>query len=308
MKNIVCLCPNPCTDKYMYIDELAVSAEHKANALRSDIGGKGVNVASDIISNKRPCTLLLLAPEENSEKFKKELSYRGVKYVCVQSHGTLRENITLVENSGRETRISEAGTEPTAAEAKAYCDAIRAESGIIILSGSVQQSLKEPLFGVLAELSHSGNDIILDSKSVTKNEIKQIKPLMVKPNKEEAEAFCGFAISDTRTALDAAAQYACAGAKNVLVTLGKDGSLLYAEDGSAYIFEGAKTEVRSTVGAGDAAVAGYACAYAEQKSAEECLALSAAFSVAAVTTEGTLPPSFEKTECAKKLVFVKRLK
>jgi 1-phosphofructokinase len=47
------------------------------------------------------------------------------------------------------------------------------------------------------------------------------------------------------------------GARNVLVSMGKDGAVLLSEDGTIYSADGLKGNVVSTVGAGDSMVAGF---------------------------------------------------
>ena len=64
----------------------------------------------------------------------------------------------------------------------------------------------------------------------------------------------------------------------------------------------------STVGAGDAMVAGLALAWDQKLAAEETIRLCMAVSAGAVTTIGTKPPSKELVEELKKQVVIAYLK
>ena len=66
------------------------------------------------------------------------------------------------------------------------------------------------------------------------------------------------------------------GAKNVLVSRGKDGALLVTEDNKVYLSNVPKGNVINSVGAGDSMVAGFVCGYLNTNSYEEALKLGAA--------------------------------
>jgi 1-phosphofructokinase len=72
-----------------------------------------------------------------------------------------------------------------------------------------------------------------------------------------------------------------------MISMGGDGALLVCEEG-IFIAAPPKVEVKSTIGAGDSSIAGFAaCPVA---SAEQRLQWAVAYGTAACMAEGTLPP------------------
>lgn len=59
------------------------------------------------------------------------------------------------------------------------------------------------------------------------------------------------------------------GAKNVLVSMGKDGAILVAEDGSITYSPVPKGKLVNSIGAGDSMVAGFLTGYIETNSYEK---------------------------------------
>ena len=91
-------------------------------------------------------------------------------------------------------------------------------------------------------------------------------PTVVKPNREELAEAVGAPLRSVGEAVEAAQVLRAKGARDVLVSLGSDGALLVSEhgvvSGDAHV-----AEPRSTVGAGDALLAGYLAAGADGPSA-----------------------------------------
>ena len=91
------------------------------------------------------------------------------------------------------------------------------------------------------------------------------------------------------------------GARNVLVTMGEDGSLLVggAVGGGAVVQEPSfpVDHVIDATGAGDAYRAAFAVAFAEGRPARECMTFAAAAGALAVTKRGAVPSLPSRSEC-----------
>ena len=66
------------------------------------------------------------------------------------------------------------------------------------------------------------------------------------------------------------------GARNVLISMAKDGSILVTEEGQVYKMGVAKGTVKNSVGAGDSMVAGFVAGYLEKKDYQYALKLGTA--------------------------------
>ena len=114
------------------------------------------------------------------------------------------------------------------------------------------------------------------------------EPDLVKPNREELEELSGRPLPDHAALTDAAADLARAGVGTVIVSLGADGAL-FTRDGDAAFAAAPPVRVASTVGAGDAMVAGTIAGILRALGLAETAALATAFSAVAITPDR--PPS-----------------
>jgi 1-phosphofructokinase len=109
---------------------------------------------------------------------------------------------------------------------------------------------------------------------------------LIKPNREELAAAVGASLTSIGDVVAAAEQLRARGAGAVLASLGSDGAVLV--DGSGAVRCTADpVEPRSTVGAGDALLAGFLAAGAE---GEEAVAEAVAWGRAAVGLPGSRMP------------------
>ena len=95
---------------------------------------------------------------------------------------------------------------------------------------------------------------------------------------------------DPSIAADVARTVADRTGGSILTTLGGSGALLTTPDGTWYA-EAPRITVRSTVGAGDASLAGYLIAHQRGASPEELLRSAVAHGSAAASLPGTTPPT-----------------
>lgn len=108
------------------------------------------------------------------------------------------------------------------------------------------------------------------------------------PNESEATLLTGCEVADEASARSAAAKLQTLGARNVIVTLGGQGSLLATSE-SAVMIPCPKVEVRDTTAAGDAFNGGLAYALGLGKTLEESVAWATRVGSLAVTKLGAQP-------------------
>ena len=145
---------------------------------------------------------------------------------------------------------------------------------------------------------------MIDSKSLSLDSLSALRPLLIKPNEEEAEKTLGVSIDSIAAAANAAKALREKGIENVLLSLGGEGAILASASGT-YHATAPKISVRSTIGAGDSTIAGFLSALAEGLGSEETLARAVAFGSAACEREGTAPPLPEDVRRLEKNIVVK---
>jgi 1-phosphofructokinase len=135
-------------------------------------------------------------------------------------------------------------------------------------------------------LHQSGARIAIDTSGPAMAAALAAGPDLVKPNREELAEATGRPITTIGEAIAAAQELRKAGARTVVASLGPDGAVL-VDDTGAYHGEAPVAEPRSTVGAGDAALAGF---IAGGGTGPAALAEGLAYGAAATGLEGSRMP------------------
>jgi 1-phosphofructokinase len=119
------------------------------------------------------------------------------------------------------------------------------------------------------------------------------KPDWIKPNIVEAEELTNRSFSDKTLWAENLAGLVAAGPKNVLLTAGEEGAVFVNTNG-AWLAVPPPIVVSSTVGAGDAALAGAIYAWQRGLAPEEIAHWAVAAGAAAVIQEGTKMPTIDQ--------------
>jgi 1-phosphofructokinase len=131
------------------------------------------------------------------------------------------------------------------------------------------------------------------------HQLDRAAPDLIKPNAEELAGLAGVtaqslesavARGDTGPVVTAAQHLIDRGVGAVLTTLGAAGAVLVTADG-AWLATPPPITPRSTVGAGDSALAGYVRADIGGAGAAQCLAMAVAYGSGAAALPGTALPS-----------------
>lgn len=293
--NIITLTPNPAFDLHCYADEFKPYHETVFEITARDAGGKGINVSRALTENGVKNTAACIVGRENGGEFLQMLKKEGLGLASVFVDGRIRENITLHEKAKPETRISFPGFSCTLAalsELRAAVGEI-GEKTVCVFAGSAPAGItEEALVAFLLGLKEEGASLVIDSRSVSLSSLISLHPMLIKPNKEEAERALGISIKTLQDAAEAARGLQKKGIENVLLSLGGEGAIL-ATDRGVYHAAAPKVRVLSTIGAGDSTIAGFLSALSDGLSPTACLARAVAYGSAACEREGTAPPRGE---------------
>lgn len=177
------------------------------------------------------------------------------------------------------------------------------QGDIVVFAGSLPENMHvQDYIELMLAAKNAGARVVVDSDRLTVADYERVRPWLIKPNIHELQHIVGKPLAD-RTALDdAVATLRKAGVENVLLTLGGDGMLLYSEEGVIHA-AAPRVEVKSTVGAGDSALAGFIVAIEKGKDIADCVRLACACGTACAMQDGTgvataktAEPLFEKIE------------
>ncbi|MFC4125269.1 1-phosphofructokinase family hexose kinase [Nocardia rhizosphaerae] len=301
---IVTLTANPSVDRTVTLTEpLRRGQVHRASGVTSHPGGKGVNVARVVAAGGSP-TLAVL-PGAEDDPVVGGLRAARIEYRSVPVPGTPRTNLTIAETDGTTTKINEPGRPLTGrdlTELTALLVELAAEASWIVLSGSLPPGAPvdwyAQLVATLVPLGAAANGerrtrIAVDTSDAPLlalfAESDSAAPDLIKPNSDELAQLTGsdpVTLAEPGAAAAAAATLLDRGVGAVLATLGAAGAVLVtAED--AWFAAAPPIVPRSTVGAGDSALAGYLLADLAGAAPADRLRTAVAYGSAATALPGT---------------------
>jgi len=188
----------------------------------------------------------------------------------MKSSFVLIDDVTRVNmklnNDGVETEINGLGPVVTEIEMKQLLDFIQELStqDILVIGGSPTLGAASSYIELVKLCNQRNIEFIIDTNQTSLVETLSYKPLLIKPNLKELCDVFYVEIQTEEDVIKYARKLLQKGAQNVLVSLGKDGSIFVNND-VVYKATPIIGNVQNTVGAGDSMVAGFIKAYVEKK-------------------------------------------
>jgi 1-phosphofructokinase family hexose kinase len=244
-------------------------------------GGKAANVALAARALGSTVRFIGFLGGPTGDAVEKGLCEQGIEVDAIATVAATRINLELIDDRGV-TEVLEPGTAPTAQELGQLlgrCErAFQAcERGTVVaFSGSLPSGTATFLYVRLIELAKACDlRIILDTSGAWLERSLVAKPDFVKPNREEAAAVLKRPIETPGDAKGAVRELMARGAGAAIVSLGSAG-LVGSAGERAFLVTPPKLMTRSSVGCGDATVAGLAVALERNYEKPEQLAFAAA--------------------------------
>ena len=148
---------------------------------------------------------------------------------------------------------------------------------ILVLAGSIPNTLPSDIYEkIMEKLENKGIQIVVDATKDLLVNVLKYHPFLIKPNNHELGDIFGKVLKTDDEILFCAKELQKKGAKNVLVSLAKDGALLVTNEGEMYRIGVPKGDVKNSVGAGDSMVAGFIAGYLEKEDYEYALKMGTA--------------------------------
>ena len=269
---------NPALDYLMYVSELQSSDINRTEKEQLFYGGKGINVSVILtrlgVKNKALGFLAGFSGHQLEDMLNADNIESDFVYL---KSGYTRINVKI--KSDREIDINACGPEISKDDIKALFEKLEKlkEGDCLVLAGSIPKTLPDNIYEkILDKLSGKGINFVVDATGNLLKNVLKYKPFMIKPNHHEL----GEIFSTEIKTLDDIKKYGKMlqdmGARNVLVSRGKDGAALLDENGNIHTMGNVPGKIISSVGCGDSMVAGFIAGYSKTKDYAYALKLGSA--------------------------------
>ena len=302
---------NPALDKTVEIPGMALDTVNRVTSMRTDPGGKGINVSKVIAKlGGESCAVGILGGESGRtllaalERERLRTHFRFVE-------GQTRTNLKIIDRAlHTNTDINEPGLTVSPADLDALLRDLLGmvrEGDIVVLAGSLPQGAPQDTYRVwTAACREKGARVCLDADGVLLAEGLKAAPYLIKPNEDELSRLVGHRLTDTDELIAEGRRLLKGGVTRVVISLGERGAL-YLRRNEVLYAEGLSVPVGSTVGAGDSVVAALAYADSLGMSDEDAVRLSTATGAANVMCSGTQPAEREAVEKLLPQVKIRRI-
>lgn len=303
---------NPALDKTVEIPGMALDTVNRITEMRTDPGGKGINVSKVIAKlGGESCAVGILGGG-SGKMLEKLLENENFTTRFRFVEGQTRTNLKIIDRERHtNTDINEPGLTVTDADLDALLRELLAElrpGDIVVLAGSLPKGAPQDTYrSWTAACKKAGARVFLDADGALLAEGIKAAPYLIKPNDGELSRLAGKKLETLEELTAEGRKLLERGIERVVISLGGRGAL-YLRKGSTIYAEGLRVPVGSTVGAGDSVVAALAYAEAQGLSEEEAVRLSTAAGAANVMCSGTQAAEREAVEALLPKVRFTRLR
>ena len=297
---IITVTPNAAIDKTLTVPNFQTGFRHRASDSLTLPGGKGVNVARALKNLGQPVVVTGLVGGRAGQQIVEGLTRENILNDVVRIAGESRTSTVVVDpTTMSQTEVIEYGPVVTPAELDDLLDKIEylaKGASVLVLAGSLPRKVPEAFYATaMQRLRRYRCYLVLDSYGEPLHRGVRARPHLVTPNVREAEDLVGHEFHDQQDIVDATAAICELGARNVIVKTTHGCIARFTRGRRSDVFRATIEELEalvSTVGSGDAFLAGFLDARMSRRELPDCL--RAALAAGAANTQqfgaGVLDP------------------
>ncbi|MBR1913524.1 MAG: 1-phosphofructokinase [Lachnospiraceae bacterium] len=280
---------NPALDYVVHLEEpIEHGTMNRSTKEEFYYGGKGINV-STVLTNLGIDTVAMgFVAGFTGAAIVHGLSHKGIRTdFIILRQGISRINVKI--RNGEETDINTAGPRLSNDDVKAFMKKLDdlTEGDYIVLSGSIPPNMHDVIYErICRRVADKNIQVVVDADGNLLTNTLQFHPFLIKPNKAELESLFGTKIKNDKDVEKYARKLQEQGARNVLVSMGEEGSMLVPEEGKVIRVGVPEGKVINTVGAGDSMVAGFLAGYMKNGDMQKAMNLATAAGAATAYSEG----------------------
>ena len=289
---IITVTVNPAVDLTVTLDEFVPGDANRIISSRTDPGGKGVNVSRVLLELGCESLAMGFVSGARGRFIEQTLQEQGIYTDFLHTPGQTRTNVTIIDRKhNTATTLNEPGPTTDPHHVHSLLQRLRKQlspGDWLIIGGSVPPGVDPGLYAEIIRLAKDrGARCIVDADGQPLLRAMAERPFLVKPNRTEVERILGRISRHDEPLQEAAEQIHAVGVEVVVLSQGAQGAVVVSSEGAFRVYPPAVPAI-STVGTGDAMVAGLVQVLSQGGSLEEALRLGAAAGAAAALTPGTL--------------------
>lgn len=284
---------NPSLDYVVNVEDFKLGMINRTVSERMSAGGKGINVSIVLHNLGIESVALGFVAGFTGKEIEKEVKSYGCKsdFIYIEE-GNSRINIKLKSNE--ESEINGQGpiiSKNALDQLFSQLDLLKDED-ILVLAGSIPNTLPADIYEkILKKLKNKKVKVVVDATKELLCNVLKYHPFLIKPNYHELGEIFGVVLNSKEQIILYARKLQELGARNILVSMDKDGAILLSEEDKVYYLKSPEGQVLDSVGAGDSMVAGFLTGYLETGNLIESLKMgiatgsASAFSIYLATKE-----------------------
>lgn len=254
---------NPALDYVMKLKALRTDDINRTDGEEIYYGGKGINVSVILTQLGIPNTALGFLGGFTGKKLEEMLKNDNIS--CdfnYLKNGDTRINVKI--KADKEIDLNACGPEITKEDMQSF---LRKLDGIksgdyLILAGSIPNTLPDDIYEQILERVGDRNiNCVVDATGDLLKNVLKYRPFLIKPNHHELGDLFSVQIKSDDDIVKYSKKLQEMGARNVLVSMAKDGAMLTDENGNVHKIGNAKGKLINSVGCGDSMVAGFTAGY-----------------------------------------------
>jgi 1-phosphofructokinase family hexose kinase len=275
---IITVTLNAALDKSLEVPNFTPGRRHRTVDQTTMPGGKGVNIARAIKRLGQPVIATGLAGGATGNRILEALGDEAILNAFVRIREESRTNTAVLDpTNGQQTEINERGPSVSLQELELFREKLlylAKGASICVFAGSLPRGIDADVYaGMIREVRRLGVTTMIDTEGDPLRLAVRAEPDVVSPNELEAEELVGHEFNDADDRAQAVAEMTRLGAGEAIMTVSDGCYAQVLESGlpTLYRVRVEEQEARSSIGSGDAFLAGYVAARYAGRSAVECL-------------------------------------
>ncbi len=289
---VVTVTANPAIDLMVVADDWERGRVNRGTKSYTRLGGKGIQVAtglSDLLVDSNTCVIATgWLGSDNDSGFIDHFKQFNIEDMCIRVAGETRTNVKITDSHDNDTTdINFVGlTIPTPAQeqlSQLIQDKVCGQTAVV-LAGSLPHGVSDDFYlNHIKNLQTTDSLIVLDASGTALDIVVKNKafPHVMKPNIHELRSVTKQDIHSPQEIVTATKDWFDNGLELLVVSLGEEGALFITASDIVKSIP-PHVEIFSTVGAGDAMVAGITYGYIQNWSLVELARFATACSVARI--------------------------